>query len=249
MGLSGCSCTSLLSKLKRCLRPAAARLADRCGLRRSMRCVPWARGSAIMCAARLCCLLCKVWCVTGWQLTLEETRGSLGGIEKLVSDAASSGAAGMQIQVPSLGGGRAVGRPSWASEMRGARRVGVVCCMSMTRFQACCTLPQACCTLPGVSHTSRLVAHFQGPATHGVREWRIIGTSTLSHYRRVVCPTLRGPVPTSHYSGPGGLAAGLSSPLARSHNERPLSAANSATLLTMRAAHSMVPAATLRPDE
>ena len=61
--------------------------------------------------------------------------------------------------------------------------------------------------------------------------------------------TLRGPVPTSHYSGPGGLAAGLSSPLARSHNERPLSAANSATLLAMRAAHSMVPAATLRPDE
>ena len=38
-------------------------------------------------------------------------------------------------------------------------------------------------------------------------------------------------------SGPGGLAAGLSSPLARSHNERPLSAANSATLLAMRAAH------------
>jgi len=205
MGLSGCSCTSLLSKLKRCLRPAAARLADRCGLRRSMRCVPWARGSAIMCAARLCCLLCKVWCVTGWQLTLEETRGSLGGIEKLVSDAASSGAAGMQIQVPSLGGGRAVGRPSWASEMRGARRVGVVCCMSMTRFQACCTLPQACCTLPGLLHTSK------------------------------------DRQPTG---GPGGLAAGLSSPLARSHNERPLSAANSATLLTRgepRTGHSMVP--------
>ena len=32
----------------------------------------------------------------------------------------------------------------------------------------------------------------------------------------------------------------MSSPLARSHNERPLSAANSATLLAMRAAHSMV---------
>ena len=31
--------------------------------------------------------------------------------------------------------------------------------------------------------------------------------------------------------------------------QRPLSAANSATLLAMRAAHSMVPAATLRPDE
>ena len=55
--------------------------------------------------------------------------------------------------------------------------------------------------------------------------------------------------PITRYSGPGGLAAGLSSPLARSHNERPLSAANSATLLAMRAAHSMVPAATLRPDE
>jgi len=65
----------------------------------------------------------------------------------------------------------------------------------------------------------------------------------------VMLDTLRGPVPTWHYSGPGGLAAGLSSPLARSHNERPLSAANSATLLAMRAAHSMVPAATLRPDE
>ena len=32
----------------------------------------------------------------------------------------------------------------------------------------------------------------------------------------------------------------MNSPLARSHNERPLSAANSATLLAMRAAHSMV---------
>jgi len=54
-------------------------------------------------------------------------------------------------------------------------------------------------------------------------------------------------------SGPGGLAAGLSSPLARSHNERPLSAAICSqlghALLAMRAAHSMVPAATFRPDE
>ena len=48
---------------------------------------------------------------------------------------------------------------------------------------------------------------------------------------------------------PRGLGPRLNSPLARSHNERPLSAANSATLLAMRAAHSMVPAATLRPDE
>ena len=40
-------------------------------------------------------------------------------------------------------------------------------------------------------------------------------TPLMRWCRRKRSFTLRGPVPTWHYSGPGGLAAGLSSPLAQ----------------------------------